>query len=154
MVMIVIGKQTNPTTMPAIHTHHRLHDSDGNQKPTFPGIYMTQLTAYDGTTTSGIQPWKNVTTMGKVYTSDLIMIIQWVTTISFHRSLNGTFEHVRPHILQIKSNLYNYILDRSILDRIYAKHFLTLDLSPHLFDACEIFCMMMPMKGTSVLKTD
>ena len=35
-----------------------------------------KLTAYDGTTTSGTQPRNNMTTMGKVGTSDLMMIIR------------------------------------------------------------------------------
>ena len=43
-------------------------------------IYM-KPTAYYGTTTSGTQPWKNMTTMEKSDTSDLIMIIRWVTNI-------------------------------------------------------------------------
>ena len=40
------------------------------------------MTEYDSTTISDTQPWKNMTTMGKVDTSDLMMII-WVMDIFF-----------------------------------------------------------------------
>ena len=38
-------------------------------------------TAYDGTTTPGTQPRKNMTTMGKIDTS-VLMIIRWVLNVS------------------------------------------------------------------------
>ena len=41
-------------------------------------------TAYDGTTPSGTQPLRNMTTMGKIDTSNLMMIIRWdITYISY-----------------------------------------------------------------------
>ena len=43
--------------------------------PRFPGTYMQQVTEYDITNISGTQPRKNMITMGKVDTSDLMMII-------------------------------------------------------------------------------
>ena len=48
-----------------------------------------KVTAYDGTTTSGTQPRQNITTMGKIDTSDLIMMIRWVMTILDHLNVNG-----------------------------------------------------------------
>ena len=39
------------------------------------------MTEYDSTTISDTQPRKNMTTMGKVDTSDLMMIIRWVMDI-------------------------------------------------------------------------
>ena len=44
---------------------------------------MQQVTEYDVTNISGTQPRKNMTTMGKVDTSDLMMIITWAIDISF-----------------------------------------------------------------------
>ena len=41
------------------------------------------MTEYDSTTISDTQPRKNMTTMGKVDTSDLMMIIRWVMDIFF-----------------------------------------------------------------------
>ena len=41
------------------------------------------MTEYDCTTISDTQPRKNMTTMGKVDTSDLMMIIRWVMNIFF-----------------------------------------------------------------------
>ena len=65
-----------------------LHTSSNCQvvkdtKPIFPGIYMKPI-AYDVTVTSGTQPWNNMTTMGNVNTSDMMMIIRWVINISSH----------------------------------------------------------------------
>ena len=40
-------------------------------------------TVNDGTTTSGTQPQKNMTTMGKIDTSDLMMIIRWIINVSY-----------------------------------------------------------------------
>ena len=39
-------------------------------------------TAYDDKTTLGTQPRKNMTTMEKVDTSDLMMIVRWVMDMS------------------------------------------------------------------------
>ena len=43
---------------------------------------MKQRTEYDNTATSNKQPRKSTTTMGKVDTSDLIMIMVWITDTS------------------------------------------------------------------------
>ena len=45
-------------------------------KPSCPAIY-TKPTAYNGTTTSNIHLQKYMTTMGKIDTSDLVMIISY-----------------------------------------------------------------------------
>ena len=58
-----------------------LHGKKWNKIQLSQDIYV-KLTAYDGTTTSGTQPPKNMTTMGKVDTSDLTMIMRWVINIS------------------------------------------------------------------------
>ena len=58
-----------------ICTHHN------TTQPSVPGLNM-KPTAYDCTTSPGTQPWKNKTRMGKVDTSDLIMIKQLAMTIS------------------------------------------------------------------------
>ena len=48
----------------------------------FPGIYMQYATENDVTNISGTWPWKNMITMGKVDTSDLMMMITWPIDIS------------------------------------------------------------------------
>ena len=58
------------------------------------------LTAYDGTTTSGTQPRRNMSIMGKVDTSDLMMIIRWFINLSSRSpklewaSLTHTTSHI------------------------------------------------------------
>ena len=65
------------------------------------------MTEYGSTTISDTQPRNNMTTMGKVDTSDLMMIIQWVTNISFQSpKLEWPVQHMQPHILQ-KGNRKN-----------------------------------------------
>ena len=49
-------------------------------------MYMNKLKAYDGTTTSETQPRKNITTTGKVDTSDMMLWIPLDYLI-----LNGPF---------------------------------------------------------------
>ena len=58
------------------------------------------MTAYHGTTTSGTQPRKNMTTMGKIDTSDLMMMIRWVMNISSRMmtSSNGNIFRVTGHL--------------------------------------------------------
>ena len=53
-------------------------------------MYLQLETEYDVTNISGTQPRKNMKTMGKVDTSDLMMIITWTIDISFQWPyLNG-----------------------------------------------------------------
>ena len=49
----------------------------------FPGTYMQEVTEYDVTNISGTQPQKNIITMGKVDTSNLMMIITWAIDIGW-----------------------------------------------------------------------
>ena len=51
------------------------------QRPSFPEIYMKQLTEYIGRTTSGTEPRGNMKTIGNTDTFDVIMMIRWVTNI-------------------------------------------------------------------------
>ena len=46
---------------------------------------------YDNTTISDTQPRKNTTTMGKVDTFDLMMIIRWVMNIFFQIQIQKLF---------------------------------------------------------------
>ena len=62
---------------------------------------------YGSTTISDTQPRKNMTTMGKVDTSDLMMIIKWNINISFQSpKLEWARSTMQPHILQ-KGNRKN-----------------------------------------------
>ena len=67
--------------------HRRLHRSNSNKNLAFPA-YMKQLVEYNGKTTSDKQPRKNMTTIGKVDTSDLIMMIRrWLSNITTKHEL-------------------------------------------------------------------
>ena len=76
MIMRWCNEQTNEhdqpaKTYPTISTHHKLHKNNENKIPVFPEC----IVIHDVTNISGTQPRKNVITMGKVDTSDLMMII-------------------------------------------------------------------------------
>ena len=64
----------------------------------FPGTYMQQVTEYDLTNISGTQPRKNMITMGKGDTSDLMMIITWAIDVSFQspRTAMGQLNTYNP----------------------------------------------------------
>ena len=62
---------------------HRMH-KNGNKTPDFLG-HVWNNWQYDGTTNTDTQPQKNLTTMGKVDTSDLVLVRRWVTNM-FSRS--------------------------------------------------------------------
>ena len=75
MIMRWCNVQTNEQdlqaiTYPTICTHHKLHNNDDNKIP-----YMQYVTEYDVANISDTRPRKNMITMGKVDTSDLMMII-------------------------------------------------------------------------------
>ena len=58
------------------------------------------MTEYDVTNISGIKTRKNMKTMRKVDTSDLMMIITRAIDILFKSPyLNGPVEHIKPLIL-------------------------------------------------------
>ena len=79
-----------------ICTHHKLRNNNENKIPVsqyiyiYIYIYMLYATEYDVTNTSGTQPRKNIITIGKGDTSDLIMIITWVP------NWTGPGEHINP----------------------------------------------------------
>ena len=52
--------------------------------PGFPGTYIQQVIGYDVTNSSGTQPRKNLVTMRKVDTSNLMMIMTWVLYICIY----------------------------------------------------------------------
>ena len=61
---------------------------------------MQKVTEYDVTYISGTQPRKNIITMRKVDTSDLMMIMILAIDKSFQSPiLKGPVEHIQPHIL-------------------------------------------------------
>ena len=76
-------------TYRTICTHHKLRNNNENKISFFSGMYMQQVTEYGVTNISGTKPRKNMTTMGKIDTSDLIMIEIWATDISFQSTKPG-----------------------------------------------------------------
>ena len=82
-------------TYPTI-SNHKLHNTNENKFPVFPEcIYNKWQNMMSGT-----QPRKNMKTMGKVDTSDLMMILTWAIDVSFQSPyLNGPVEHIQPHVL-------------------------------------------------------
>ena len=73
-------------------------------KSQFPGIYMQYVTEYDVTNISDTRPRKNMITMGKIDTPDLMMIITWAVNISFQSpELKwASWTHTTPYILMTK----------------------------------------------------
>ena len=102
MIMRLSNVQTKKYDLQAIlHpvncARHTQHSSDGN-KNSFPGIYIKQLTEYDGTTTSDTTT-ENITAMGTIDISYLMMMITWVINIS-SLSLElwwGSETHTNPY---------------------------------------------------------
>ena len=84
---------------PNVGTHHKLLNNNGRKHSSSDIYHMKQLTEYDGT-----QLRKNMTAMGKMYISDLMMIIRWDATLySFdHLNFKGSVEYIQPqpHVLQ------------------------------------------------------
>ena len=90
-------------------------------KPSFPFIYM-KCTTYYGTTTSGTQPRKNMTTMGKINISDLVMMLRWVMNMSCRPPICGwaSLTHSPTYCDGNKEDNRNYwVYLRRTLDRIY-----------------------------------
>ena len=96
-------------------------------------IYLfIKPTAHDGTATSGTKPRKNMTTMGKVDISDLMMmmIIKWVinkySESRPHKLQRTSSTHTTPHLgkkIRKITKWINYILD--ILPTEYTQQSLT-----------------------------
>ena len=114
----VMCKQTS-TAIRKKHTRLFTHTialhSNKETNPSCRGIYR-KPTAYDGTTTPVTQPREYMTTMGKVDTLYLMMIIRWVMNIS---SRSPTLErasstHTTPHNakkIRKVTVIINYIFD-------------------------------------------
>ena len=66
-------------------------------------MYIQLVTEYDVTNISGTQPRKNVITMGKVDTFDLMMIITWTIDISFQSPILkwASWTHTTPYIAML-----------------------------------------------------
>ena len=64
-------------------------------------MYMQHVTEYDVTNISGTQPRKNMITIGKVDTFELMMIVIWAMGIS----IQSPVEHTTPYlVLTMKGN--------------------------------------------------
>ena len=78
---------------PVIFAHQKLHNNNENKFPVFSELLMHYVTEYDVTNISGTQPWKDMTTMGKVDTFDLMMIITWAKIVISRANSWGLFHH-------------------------------------------------------------
>ena len=113
-------------------------------------MYIQYVTEHDVTTISDTRPRKNMITMGKVDTSDLMMIIIiWAIDISF-QSLElkwVSWTHTTPYILMTKViERTSSMLDTPPQDKIYRRL--------QVFNACEHSCIMMIMGGSKMSKTE
>ena len=103
------------------------------RKPSFPGIYR-KLPACDGTTTPRTQPRKNVTTMGKVDTSDLMMVTPWVKNIIEYLIMC----HLQlPNVMLLLSYIFNDFVGIPVswLNIVY-KRFMIWKISPKCMHDC------------------
>ena len=88
-------------------------------------------------------------TMGKIDTSDLIMIIAWAINISFQSpELKWvSWTHTTPCILMTKViERTSSMLDTPPQDKLYMRL--------QVFNACEHFCIMVIMGGSKMSKTE
>ena len=107
------------------------------------------MTEYDVTNMSDTWPWKNMITIGKVDTSDLMMIITWAINISFQSpKLKWViWTHTTPYILMTKViERTSSMLDIPPQDKLYRRL--------QVFNACEHSCIMMIMGGSKMSKTE
>ena len=106
-------------------------------------MYMQYVTEYDVTNISDPRPRKNMITMGKADTSDLMMIITWAINISFQSpELKWvSWTHTNPYILMKKViERTNSMLDTPPRDKLYRRL--------QVFNACEHSWIMMIMGGS------
>ena len=92
---------------------------------------------------------KSMITMGKVDTSDLMMIITWAINISFQSpELKWvSWTHTTPYILMTKViERTSSMLDIPLQDKLYRRL--------QVFNACEHSCIMMIMGGSKMSKTE
>ena len=104
---------------------------------------MQYVTEYDVTNISDTRPRKNMITMGKRDTSDLMMIITWAVNISFQSpELKWvSWTHTTPYILMTK------VIERTS-SMLYTPPQDKLCRRLHVFNACEHSCIMMIMRGS------
>ena len=110
---------------------------------------MQDLTVSNVTNISDTRPRKNMITMGKVDTSDLMMIITWAINISFQSpELKWvSWTHTTPYILMTKViERTSSMLDTPPQDKFYKRL--------QVFNACEHSCIMMIMGGSKMSKTE
>ena len=92
---------------------------------------------------------ENMITIGKVDTSDLMMIITWVINISFQSpDLKWvSWTHTTPYIWMIKViERTSSMLDTPPQDKLYRRL--------QVFNACEHSCIMMIMGGSKMSNTE
>ena len=110
---------------------------------------MQYVTEYDAINISDTRPRKNKITMGKVDTSDLMMIITWAINISFQSpDLKWvSWTHTTPYILMTKViERTSSMLDTPPQDKLYRRL--------QVFNACEHSCIMMIVGGSKMSKTE
>ena len=109
-------------------------------------MYMQYVTKYDVIYISDTRPRKNMITVGKVDTSDLMMIITRAINVSFQSpELKWvSWTHTTPYILMTKViERTSSMLDTPPQDKLYRRL--------QVFNACEHSCIMMIM-GVKCLK--
>ena len=110
---------------------------------------MQYVTEYDVTNIADTRPRKNMITIGKVDTSDLMMIITWAINISFQSpELKWvSWAHTAPYILMTKViERTSSMLDTPPQDKLYWRL--------QVFNACEHCWIMMIMGGSKMSKTE
>ena len=112
-------------------------------------MYIQYVTEYNVTNISDTRPRKSMITMGKVDTSDLMMIITWAINISFQSPALKwvSWTHTTPYILMTKViERTSSMLDTPPQDKLYRRL--------QVFNACEHSCIMMIMGGSKMSKTE
>ena len=112
-------------------------------------MYMQYVTEYDVTNIPDTRPRKNMKTMGKDDTSDLMIIITWAINISFQSpELKWvSWTHTTPYILRTKAiERTSNMLNTPPQDKLYR--------CLKVFNACEHSCIMMIMGGSKMSKTE
>ena len=104
---------------------------------------------------------ENVTTMGNIDTSNMVMIIRWVITISSRPpklEWTSLITQTTSHIAKKRSKVierFNEILDTPLKE--YTQQSFTHAsriFLPYVFKACEQICIMMIMRGGEMLITE
>ena len=112
-------------------------------------MYMQYVTEYDVTNISDTRPQKNMITMVKFDTTDLMMIITWAINISFQSpGLKWvSWTHTTQYILMTKViERTCRMLDTPPKDKLYRRL--------QVFNACDHSWIMMIMGGSTMSKTE